>query len=248
MLPTAGPVNVASNVVGGYTESTFHWHHLPDTAFPNYSHFSNVNWWNQFYYQQATYDVYTNHIPRPAAAAPDSSFDESNVSSYELEIGSPVSTSNPPSAPCVQPPLITPQEFPNESIPFPFASYQQFTQPANAYSLPHQQLPIRPVPQQAGGGESIHRCNACLRFCASAGGLKRHAKFCRASQTNLTNIFASLKRKESKGAKASEPSTNPVSNASQTQVRNVNEAITQRTYEITPPINLSSSGNTLYGS
>lgn len=175
------------------------WAHYPESAFSHYSHYSNVNFWPQLYFQQATYESHARESRYPLPQ--DSTFiDDNNGQVYELN-GERTSSDSPEVASSPLPPLpsIT---FPTNVTSLPVQTNNPPYLPQYE-SQPQPQLPIRPIPQQATTDLTSFQCPACLRFCISAGGLKRHAKFCRASQTNLDNIFASLKRPEETAPSAS---------------------------------------------
>lgn len=223
--------NVAANVMGGYPESTFPWsHHAPETAYHNYHSYQHFpNWWNQYYYQQATYDVH--YDPRQASVQADNVFDGTSASSFGSENAAPV---HPLTTPYVQASFAQPTTFTTDPASFLHPSCQQasYTANANPPAL-EQQLPIRPVPQQAVA-EPVHQCKACLRCCSSAGGLKRHAKFCRASQSNVEGIYASFKEYCPRVPEANQVLPFAQNFLTETNAREETEA--------TLPINLSSSG------
>lgn len=169
------------------------WPHFPETTYSHYSsNFgTNINFWPQLYLQQQV--NYESHVhDYRYSQPPETAVEDSNGSVYELDIerssvDSPsISTSTP-----------QPSTYPNDFLPFPVQ--QNYLHSFPAMSMPHDiqpQFPIRPIPQQAVKVDTSHQCPACFRYCASAGGLKRHAKFCRVSVDNLENIFTSLKRSD----------------------------------------------------
>lgn len=192
----ANAANVTANAMDGYPEQTFPWPHLvPD--YQNYSQFPNVNcWWSQFYYQQTTFDARGSFNSRQA----DYAWDESSISSFDQGNGLPTNTPTS-SNHYIPPPFAPPPAWVIDSAGAPFPNCQ-FSQNGNGLPLP-QQFPIRPVPQQASS-EPVYQCHDCLRFCSSAGGLKRHARYCRASETNLQNLFSSLTQQPSNLSNANE--------------------------------------------
>lgn len=198
----AGVVGNRNNLFGNSVASDFvepsqpqSWTHFSEPTY--YPHFANVNFWPHMYFQQtSSYESPTASVHDYRQSLPlDSAIDDSNGSAYELDIeripvDSPaISISTP-----TPPPLGAQPMYPSDIFYHPTVqpSQQQITGVSNNVS--QQQLPIRPIPQKSQ--QLTHQCSACYRYCVSAGGLKRHAKFCRASQSNLENIFASLKRPE----------------------------------------------------
>ena len=164
---------------------------LPPPAWPHqstyYPHFTNVNFWPHLYFQQPNFQSHATHqYSLPSVSAIDNS---NGSSAYEIDIeglsadDSHATPSTPVSVP--QPthqsdPIVSPSVQP---------SPQQISGVPNVILQPPQ-FPIRPIPQF----QVAHQCPACFRYCISAGGLKRHSKFCRASQSNLDDIFASLEQ------------------------------------------------------
>lgn len=170
------------------------WPQFVEPTYPQYSHFSNVNFWPQLYIPQvASYESHHHDYMRHPFSV-DQGVDNINESGYELDAGRlPVDTVPSASTLIAQPSL-----YPNEISNYPVQQQTQQSQSSpsasnNVDNVP--QLPIRPIPQQAvKNADPAHQCKDCSRSCVSAGGLKRHAKFCRASPANLQTIFASLNR------------------------------------------------------
>ena len=204
------------NLYASDYENSQHWQ-ISESAY--YPHFSNANMWPPLYVHN--YDNYHEYrYPLPdLAPAPVS--DDGAISCYDFELNN-----------CSHPAAAGP---PAEQT----LSYFGSVAPAVGGGGP------KPLPQ--GGGsppidplESMFQCHLCFRPCASAGGLKRHAKFCRASSTNLENIFASLKGSSSDSLSYPAPcrTDGDISNAS-----NDSDASKTGSYQVCHPINLSSGGN-----
>lgn len=170
------------------------WPQFVEPTYPQYSHFSNVNFWPQLYIPQvASYESHHHDYMRHPFSV-DQGVDNINESGYELDAGRlPVDTVPSASTLIAQPSL-----YPNEISNYPVQQQSQQSQsfPSTSNNVDNvPQLPIRPIPQQAvKNADPAHQCKDCSRSCVSAGGLKRHAKFCRASPANLQTIFASLNR------------------------------------------------------
>lgn len=217
-----GPVgnrNVfGNNPVSDLVDMHSTWPHFSEPNYSHYSHYTNnANFWPQLYFPQNTYDCHAHDYRYPAPLKP--AVEDSNES-YDLDVEQ-ISVDSPSIS------VSTPQSstYPNELYSYPIQHNHQQSFPHISNDVqPQHPLPIRPIPQQAAKGDPTHQCPACYRFCVSAGGLKRHAKFCRASPTNLENIFASLKRPDQT---ESVPGTNFQGNAD--------------------PVNLSSEGKSYCG-
>ena len=176
--------NVAANA---YPEQTLPWPHLVP-EYQNYPHFANVNcWWSQFYFQlqHTTLDARGSFNFRQT----NNGCDESSISSQnqENEFSRNIPTTSNHYNPA---PFALPLTRATDSAGITFPN--QLNQNSNGPLQTHQ-LPVRHFSQQANS-ELVFQCHDCFRFCSSAGGLKRHAKFCRASKPNLQNIFSSLKQ------------------------------------------------------
>ena len=146
-----------------------HWQ-ISETAY--YPHFPHSNVWpSQLYVHN--YDNYHDYrYPMPELAGPVVEDNTQAVSSYGFELEN--ATDNNNLAPAVD----------NSNLNL--NSYQPTTfNPTVVSDGP------KPVTDSL---ESTYQCDLCYHFCVSAGGLKRHAKFCRASSSNLETIFASLRR------------------------------------------------------
>ncbi|KAI9554526.1 hypothetical protein GHT06_019799 [Daphnia sinensis] len=158
------------------------WPHFPEINYSHYSHFPNVNLWSQLYFQQNNNHSEPNvHDYRNLPPPYDTTLNDSNRSTYELDIERSSVTSPTVNQHTTVP---HPSAYPNDLYAVPQSHNHSFV-PVPNESQQHQ-LPIRPIPQQASRVNPIlnathnptHMCPACDRCCISAGGLKRHLRFC----------------------------------------------------------------------
>ena len=187
-----GGIGALGGIGSGYNrnlysdyENAAHWQLSESAAL--YQHLSNSNMWGPMYAAH-NYDNYHDYrfpvLPEPIV-------DESNVPSYDFNVdnvpGSEPSVSNNNNS------CSNGGSHPVEQgVGAPSFNVAMAYTPILVPSDPGRQL-VNP----SGRQDATFQCDLCLRYCVSAGGLKRHSKFCRASEANLETIFASLKRSNS---------------------------------------------------
>jgi len=162
--------------------------------YPHFAH-ANANVWPQVYGVPTPYDGYHDTTHRYQQLA-DPLMDDNAIPSYP---GFETEESTNPSISVALPPFnYNQQAYGSHPVEDKFKPMSATTMPNTPTPTPTPTSTPNPMSTKycsdAATESAAFRCDLCFRYCVSAGDLKRCAKFCRASPTNLENIYGSLKR------------------------------------------------------
>ena len=162
--------------------------------YPHFAH-ANANVWPQVYGVPTPYDGYHDTTHRYQQLA-DPLMDDNAIPSYPgFETEESINPSISETLPTFN---YNQQVYGSHSVEDKFNPMSAITMPITPTPTPTPTSTPNPMSTKNCSDTAMEsaafRCDLCFRYCVSAGGLKRHAKFCRASPTNLENIYGSLKR------------------------------------------------------